>query len=92
MLNGQSCMSAISWNVRPWYSFRIIAVRCSSGRSAIARATARPISRRATSSSTDSDGEVSPASSIRSTPSGACATGVRRSRRIQSRHRFNAMR
>jgi len=40
----------------------------------------------------DSLGVVSDASSMRSTPSGACATGCRRSRRIQSRHRFNAIR
>ena len=39
MLNGQPCISAISWNVIPWYSFRTIAVRCSSGNSFITSAT-----------------------------------------------------
>jgi hypothetical protein len=85
-------MSAISWNVSPWYSFRMMAVRCSSGRSAIARATAALISCRATRSSMDSLGVASDAISIRSIPSGAWATGWRRSRRTQSRHRFSAMR
>ena len=42
---------------------------------AIARATAWLISCRATRSSMDSVGDCSDASSIRSTPSGACATG-----------------
>ena len=36
-LNGHSSRSAISWNVNPWYSFKMIAVRCSSGSSAMAR-------------------------------------------------------
>ena len=61
-------------------------------RTAIALATARPSSLRETRSSTDSHGVASPASSTRSTPSGATAIGVRFSRRIQSRHRFNVIR
>ena len=60
--------------------------------SGTALATARPSSRRDTRSSLDSDGSDSPASSMMSMPSGACDTGVRRSRRIQSRHRFRVMR
>ena len=51
-------MSAISWNVIPWYSFRMIAVRCSSLRDRIASATMALSSRRATRSSIDSAGSV----------------------------------
>src|SRR4029079_12967103 len=48
VLSGQPTSSAISWNVSPWYSFSTIAVRCSSGRRAIAFSTRRVKSFRAT--------------------------------------------
>jgi hypothetical protein len=47
---------------------------------------------RATTSSIDSPGSGSDAISMTSMPSGAWTTGVRRSRRIQSRQRLSAMR
>ena len=67
---------------------------CRPGRHVIAitRSTARARSFRATRSSTVSDGSSAAASSTMSTASGGCTTWARRSRRIQSRHRFRAIR
>ena len=64
MLSGQPDESAISWNVNPWYSFRMIAVRCSSGSFAIASSTRRVRSLRAMTFSIDSVGSRAAASSI----------------------------
>ena len=77
---------------QPVYSLTI-AVRCSSGRGAMSLPDpTRPIRRRATSRRGIPTEVASPASSMMSMPSGAWATGVRRSRRIKSRQRFRAIR
>ena len=56
VLSGHFIRSAISWNVRPWYSFRMIACRCSAGSFSMAAATPRLSSARAARSSTVSVG------------------------------------